>query len=74
MLYPVVVTSYIKLFGAPVPGILALCTIITAIIVVWCHRENLRRISERTERKISFKKKDVEVQNPRGDDDKDGSN
>ena len=62
VLYPVVVTSYIKLFGAPVPGLISLCTIIIAIFVVWCHRENLVRISNRTERKLSFKKKDVEVQ------------
>ena len=62
VLYPVVVSAYIKLFGAPVPGIIALCSILTAIIVVWCHRENLQRISDRTERKLSFKKKDVEVQ------------
>ena len=62
VLYPVVVTSYIKLFGAPIPGLISLCTIIIAILVVWCHRENLKRISNRTERKLSFKKKDVEVQ------------
>ena len=62
ILYPVVVTSYIKLFGAPVPGLISLCTIIIAVFVVWCHRENLKRISDRTERKLSFKKKDVEIQ------------
>ena len=28
-----------------------------AILVVYCHRGNLQRISDRTERKISFKKK-----------------
>ena len=31
--------------------------IIAAIVIVWCHRHNLERISNRTENKISFKKK-----------------
>ena len=62
VLYPVVVPGYIKFCAAPVPALVALSTIIIAILVVWCHRENLQRISDRTERKISFKKKDVEVQ------------
>ena len=62
-LYPVIVNGYILLFFDGTPAIIALCTIILAIFIVWCHRENLVRISNRTERKISFKKKDVEVQN-----------
>ena len=64
VLYPVVVNGYIKacFSGLPAPLILSLSTILIAVLVVWCHRENLKRISDRTERKISFKKKDVEVQ------------
>ena len=64
VLFPVVVSGYIKVFfsGYSAPLIMTLCTILLAIIIVWCHRENLKRISDRTERKISFKKKDVEVQ------------
>ena len=62
MLYPVVVNFYIKyIFGSNPPGIMMLCLIILAIFIVWCHRENLVRISNRTERKISIggkKKKD----------------
>ncbi len=61
VLYPVAVNGYISFLGAPTPGIIALSTIILAILIVWCHRENLKRISDRTERKLSFKKKDVEV-------------
>lgn len=61
-LFPVIVNGYIKVFLGGMPnGILSLSTIILAILVVWCHRENLKRISDRTERKLSFKKKDVEV-------------
>ncbi len=58
VLYPVVVNAYIKfIFQAQAPGILSLCTVILAIFIVWCHRENLKRISNRTESKISFGKK-----------------
>ena len=37
-------------------GMIALASIIAAILIVWCHRANLQRISDRTENKISFKK------------------
>ncbi len=59
VLYPIMVTSYIKLVfgGMPTPGLITLCTILIAIFIVWCHRHNLQRISDRTESKISFKKK-----------------
>ena len=58
MLYPVVVSGYVNfVFGGQLPGILALCIILLAILIVWCHRENLKRISQRTENKLSFKKK-----------------
>lgn len=62
VLYPVVVSAHVKLaFSGVMPGLIALSTILLAIIIVWCHRGNLQRISDRTERKLSFKKKDVEV-------------
>jgi len=61
VLYPVIVNGYFKLrFSAAehvLPGFIALATILLAILIVWCHRENLKRISNRTERKLSFKKK-----------------
>ncbi|MBO5009617.1 MAG: glycerol-3-phosphate 1-O-acyltransferase PlsY [Clostridia bacterium] len=70
VLFPVVVSGYAKVFfGGSAPLIMTLCTILLAIIIVWCHRENLKRISDRTERKISFKKKDVEVQKKAEDND-----
>ena len=63
--YPVIIHGYIGLvfkdYGSPMPGLISLCTILVAVIIVWCHRENLKRIGNRTERKLSFKKKDVEV-------------
>ncbi len=61
VLYPIMVTSYVKLVfgGMPTPGLITLCTILLAIFIVWCHRHNLQRISDRTESKISFKKKAI---------------
>ena len=38
-------------------GLISLSSILAAILIVWCHRANLQRISDRTENKISFKKK-----------------
>ena len=67
VLYPVVVSGHIKVlmsFNSAIPGqngIMALITIVIAILIVYCHRENLKRISEGTERRISIggkKKKD----------------
>ena len=55
ILYPVVVNFYIKfLFGQSASAILLFCTMILAVFIVWCHRENIKRISDRTERKISI--------------------
>ncbi len=64
MLFPVTVHSYFLLVlgGRPL-GLVSLSTVLLAIIVVWCHRGNLKRISERTERKLSFKKK-TEAEKP----------
>ena len=59
--YPVIVNGYFMIYGIRPHFILILCTILVAILIFWCHKENLKRIGERTERKISFKKKDVEV-------------
>ncbi len=58
-LYPVIISGYFLVaFGKSTPGLVALCTVVLAVLIVWCHRGNLQRISDRTERKISFKKKD----------------
>lgn len=58
ILYPVVLHGIFQVqFATTMPGLTALSAIIAAIIIVWCHRKNLERISNRTENKISFKKK-----------------
>ena len=60
IIYPVILHGYLEIFGAKLPAIISLCSILLAILVVYCHRENLKRISNRTESKISFKKKKKE--------------
>lgn len=59
MLFPVALRGYFKVTfaGAPLPGLVALCSILLALLIVWCHRGNLERIMNQTERKLSFKKK-----------------
>ncbi len=61
VLYPVVLHGYflIRFSEAQysLPGMVAFATITLACIIVWCHRGNLQRIGNGTERKISFKKK-----------------
>ena len=56
VLYPVVVSFYSTLLGLPLYNLIAPCCILLAIFIVWCHRANLKRIGDRTENKISFKK------------------
>ena len=58
MLYPVVMHGYFAVvFESPMDGLIALATIILACLIVWCHRGNLKRISERTEKKTYLRKK-----------------
>ena len=61
ILYPVVLHGFFTVMFSEaqysMPGLAAFSTIALAVIIVWCHRGNLQRISNRTERKISFKKK-----------------
>ena len=57
-LYPVVLSGYLKMFGAPTNGLMITVTIILAVTIIVCHRKNLERISNRTENKLSFKKKE----------------
>ena len=61
VLYPVLVHGHITMQNQPSNGVMSLITILIAILIVYWHRGNLKRISEGTERKISIgsaKKKD----------------
>ena len=58
VLYPVVLHGYFAVvFERPMDGLISLATIALACIIVWCHRGNLKRISERTEKKTYLRKK-----------------
>jgi len=60
ILYPVSLYIYFYAASGGVagpPAFTSLSAVLLAIFIVWCHRGNLQRINDRTERKISFKKK-----------------
>lgn len=69
ILYPIALRAYfmIRFPNAGLPGYIALASIIIAILIVFCHRENLKRIGNRTERTFSFHKSKES-----SDDEKDG--
>ncbi len=67
-LYPVVLNGYFAVFELPTPAMIALSSIVLAILIVWCHRENLKRIGNRTEHKLSFGKKNAEPAEKTDDD------
>lgn len=57
-LYPVLMHAYFAFaLNGRMHGFTAASLILIAILIIWCHRGNLSRISNRTERKLSFKKK-----------------
>lgn len=68
VLYPIALSGYFKFamtivvdgvkYAGQIDFGIALASIILAILIVWCHRANLQRIGERTESKLTFKKKD----------------
>ena len=58
VLYPVLMHGFFAvMLKSPMPGEIALATIILACLIVWCHRGNLQRISEQTEKKTYLRKK-----------------
>lgn len=63
-LYPVAISAHFSIVSEGTMAMtpfMAISVIALAIIIVWCHRENLKRIGEGTENKLSFgKKKPVE--------------
>ena len=56
VMFPFVLDRTLSLFGMVPDGLIVLSTIIIALLVVWCHRENIKRIMNKTESKFSFKK------------------
>lgn len=67
--YPVCLNFYFMTFiKGLLPPSMAIASIFLAVFIVWLHRENLKRIGNRTERKFSFKKK-AEAEKPAAQDD-----
>ena len=70
VLYPVALHANFSMIGCAEGGLISLSSIIIAILVVWCHRANLQRISNKTENKISFGKKKPKPEEEASDDEK----
>ncbi len=60
ILYPILVHGLYGMRGTTTPPTILLIAIMIAIIITVAHKENLKRIGNRTERKLSFKKKEKE--------------
>ena len=60
-LYPVALRGFMAVLYPEIPmsGLISLSAIILAVLIIYCHRGNLKRIMDRTENQISFKKKEV---------------
>ena len=57
-LFPIVLHSYFLVILKAQPfGLITLTSVILAVTIIVFHKENIKRIQSRTERKISFKKK-----------------
>ena len=55
-LFPIATYLYAHFLvdGQELPVVALVCAIILALFIVWCHRANIKRIAEGTERKISI--------------------
>lgn len=64
MLYPVVLHGYfLAILEGPLPAEIAISSIVLACLIVWCHRENLKRIGEGNEKKTYLKKSNKDKHN-----------
>jgi glycerol-3-phosphate acyltransferase PlsY len=57
-LFPVAVCLYSYLSGGNVPLLTVICTVFLGAFVIWCHRANISRLKNGTEKKISIGKKE----------------
>ena len=57
-LFPVFVCLYSYFIGGAAPVLTVICTLVLAIFVIWCHRTNIERLKNGTEKKISVGKKE----------------
>lgn len=56
-LFPIAVCLFSYFFGGGIPLLTAICTVFLGVFVVWCHRTNIERLKNGTEKKISIGKK-----------------
>ena len=57
ILYPVALKIWFAVFGGGMDPVIAASSIAIAILVVWSHRANLKRIADKTERKVTLGKR-----------------
>lgn len=75
VLYPIVLNGYFAIFanGAKPMPLMVLAAILLAALIVWCHRQNLARISRGEESKFSFKRKKKEEEPEAAEEDDEAS-
>ena len=56
-LYPIVLNAWSHAYDPPRNSTACMISVVMAVLVVFMHRENLKRLVNHTESKISFKKK-----------------
>ena len=56
-LFPAAVCLYSYFLGGSIPLLTVICTVFLGAFVVWCHRTNIERLKNGTEKKISIGKK-----------------
>ncbi len=58
-LFPITICLYVALvLSAPLSAVTVISTFFLGGFIVWCHRSNIKRLAEGTEKKISVGKKD----------------
>ena len=57
---PFTAQAYMNIIGANNPTITGICAVM-GLIVIYCHRSNIKRLSRREENKFHFKKKSEEI-------------
>ncbi|MBQ8552069.1 MAG: glycerol-3-phosphate acyltransferase [Clostridia bacterium] len=72
LLYPLILNRLYPIVngGASEGAVVAIVSILNAVLVIWLHRENIKRLMSGTENKFSLKKKDKFVKDDKKDSDK----
>ncbi len=57
LMYPLTLNAFLPHTGISIPGIVMPCALVTALLIIYLHRSNMKRLLNHTENKFSFKKK-----------------